>query len=284
MLRSIFLFIFTISAGLSHLSLAETDDTLRTDIAQNFEAFLADIRIKAIKQGISETTLERAFDGLTLNPKVIQYDRNQAEFTLNFWRYMNSRVSNNRLEKGKAKLKEIRPLLVHIYKKYGVQPSILVAFWGLETNYGKHVGKMALVRSLATLSFDLRRREFFTKELLILFKLIDQEKLPHNAQGSWAGAMGDTQFMPSNVAAYGVDADKNGKLDLWDSEEDIFYSSANFLKRIGWHRGELWGREVTVPEDFDFSLAGLKIKKSIKEWVSLGVKHADDKKKCSPIA
>ncbi|VVM28589.1 Membrane-bound lytic murein transglycosylase B precursor (EC [uncultured Gammaproteobacteria bacterium] len=190
MLRSIFLFIFTISAGLSHLSLAETDDTLRTDIAQNFEAFLADIRIKAIKQGISETTLERAFDGLTLNPKVIQYDRNQAEFTLNFWRYMNSRVSNNRLEKGKAKLKEIRPLLVHIYKKYGVQPSILVAFWGLETNYGKHVGKMALVRSLATLSFDLRRREFFTKELLILFKLIDQENYhtTHKALGQvqWA--------------------------------------------------------------------------------------------------
>jgi membrane-bound lytic murein transglycosylase B len=226
MLRFILLFIFTISPS---LSLAETDDTLSTDITQNFEAFLADIRIKAIKQGISKTTLDRAFNELTLDPKVIQYDHNQAEFTLNFWRYMNSRVSNNRLKKGKVKLEENRPLLERIYKKYGVQPSILVAFWGLETNYGKHVGQMALVRSLATLSFDLRRRAFFTNELLILLKLIDQKKLPYNAQGSWAGAMGNTQFMPSNVAAYGVDADKNGKLDLWDSEEDIFYSSANFI-------------------------------------------------------
>ena len=275
MFRFIFLFILTISAG---TSLAKADDTLSTDTTQNFEAFLADIRIKAIKQGISKATLDRAFNGLTPDPKVIQYDRNQAEFTLNFWRYMNSRVSNNRLEEGKVKLEENRPLLERIYKKYGVQPSILVAFWGLETNYGKHVGKMALVRSLATLSFDLRRREFFTKELLILLKLIDQEKLPHNAQGSWAGAMGNTQFMPSNVAAYGVDADKNGKLDLWGSKEDIFHSSANFLKRIGWYRGERWGREVTVTEDFDFSLASLKIKKTIREWESLGIKRADGKK------
>ena len=117
MLRFIFLFIFTISAGLSNLSLAKTDDTLSADTTQNFEAFLAQIRIKAIKQGISETTLERAFNGLTLNPKVIQYDRNQAEFTLNFWRYINSRVSSNRLKKGKIKLEETRPLLERIYKK-----------------------------------------------------------------------------------------------------------------------------------------------------------------------
>lgn len=267
-------------ASLSNFSLAKVNinDTLSADTNQNFEAFLLNIRIKATRQGISKTTLDRAFSGLTPNPKIIKFDRNQAEFTLNFWRYINSRVSNNRLEKGRVKLEKNRPLLERIYKKYGVQPSILVAFWGLETNYGKYVGKMNLVRSLATLSFDLRRREFFTKELLILLKLIDQERLPHNAEGSWAGAMGNTQFMPSNVAAYGVDADKNGKLDLWGSKEDIFHSSANFLKRIGWHRGEHWGREVIIPKDFNFALANLKVKKPVRKWESLGVKPADGKK------
>lgn len=277
MLRFIFLFIFTVLTGLSNASLVKANDTLSANTKQNFAAFLNDVRAKAIKQGISDATLERAFSGLTPDPKVIKFDRNQAEFTLNFWRYINSRVSNNRLEKGRLKLEEIRPLLERVYKKYGVPPSILVAFWGLETNYGKHVGKMHLVRSLATLSFDLRRRDFFTKELLILLKLIDQEKLPHDAQGSWAGAMGNTQFMPSNVDAYGVDADNNGTLDLWGSHEDIFHSSANFLKHIGWHKGERWGREVVLPQSFDFSLASLNTQKTLEEWLALGIQSADNK-------
>lgn len=261
----------------SNANLAKIDDTLSANTAQNFEGFLIEIRRKAVKQGVSNATLDLVFNDLTPNPKVLKFDRNQAELTLNFWHYINSRVSNNRLEKGRLKLEENRPLLERVYKKYGVPPSILVAFWGLETNYGKHVGKMNLISSLTTLSFDLRRRNFFTKELLILLKLIDQEKLPHDAQGSWAGAMGNTQFMPSNVVAYGIDADKNGKLDLWGSYEDIFYSSANFLKSVGWHKGERWGREVILPKNFDFSLAGLKTKKTLKEWLALGVQSADSK-------
>ncbi len=253
------------------------NDTIDADTSQNFKTFLTDIRIKATRQGISKTTIDHVFNGLTPNPMVIRHDRNQAEFTFNFWHYINSMVSNNRLKNGKIKLKKNYHLLKQIYKKYGVQPSILVSFWGMETNYGKHLGKMNLVRSLATLSFDLRRRKFFTKELLILLKLIDQGKLPSNAEGSWAGAMGNTQFMPSNVAEYGVDADKNGKLDLWGSKKDIFYSSSNFLKNIGWHKGERWGREVTIPDNFDFSLAALKVKKTIREWKSLGIRRADGK-------
>ncbi|CAC9965602.1 Membrane-bound lytic murein transglycosylase B [uncultured Gammaproteobacteria bacterium] len=272
MFRFIFLFIFAVSA---YSSVANAkDDTLSVENAQSFEAFLEDIRIQAMAQGISKATLDLALTGLTPNPKVIKYDRNQAEFSLNFWRYITSRVSANRLEKGKIKLKENQALLNTVYQKYGIPPSILVAFWGLETNYGKNVGKMNLVRSLATLSFDLRRRKFFTRELLVLLKLIDEGKLPFDAQGSWAGAMGNTQFMPSNVAAYAIDADNNGKLDLWHSKIDIFHSSSNFLKHIGWHRGEKWGREVTVPIGFDFSLATLKIKKPIGKWQKLGIRNA----------
>lgn len=273
MFRFIFFFIFTVSAW-SSLAF-HTNDTLAVKNAQSFEKFLANVRVKAIKKGISLITLERAFTGLTFDPKTIEYDRNQAEFTLNFWRYMNSRVSNNRLKKGRVKLQENQELLNHVYEKYGIPPSILVAFWGLETNYGRHVGKMNLVRSLATLSFDMRRRKFFTSELLILLKLIDQGKLPLAVEGSWAGAMGNLQFMPSNVAAYAIDKDEDGELDLWHSKEDIFYTGSNFLKNIGWRKGERWGDEVKIPADFEFSLANLKIKKSAQEWQNLGVARAD---------
>ncbi len=275
MFRFILFFILTISALPAFAF--HTDDTLDADNAQSFKTFLGTIRVKAIKKGISSATLDRAFKGLTPDPKIIKFDRNQAEFTLNFWRYINSRVSEKRLTKGRVKLEENQILLNNVYQKYGVPPSILVAFWGLETNYGKNVGKMNLVRSLATLSFDLRRRGFFTRELLILLELIDQGKLPLSVKGSWAGAMGNLQFMPSNVAAYAIDADENGILNLWGGLKDIFHSGSNFLKNIGWHRGERWGDEVKVAVDFKSSLANLKIKKTVETWQNLGVVRADGK-------
>jgi membrane-bound lytic murein transglycosylase B len=201
MFRFIFLFIFAVSA---YSSVANAkDDTLSVENAQSFEAFLEDIRIQAMAQGISKATLDLALTGLTPNPKVIKYDRNQAEFSLNFWRYITSRVSANRLEKGKIKLKENQALLNTVYQKYGIPPSILVAFWGLETNYGKNVGKMNLVRSLATLSFDLRRRKFFTHELLVLLKLIDEGqsvflflRLPMKSQNQWGRLLHAPIFHP----------------------------------------------------------------------------------------
>ncbi len=275
MFRFILLLLIGVSVLTAFATNATPDDTKVVFNQQDFEAFLTDIRTLARRQGISEQTLDEAFIGLTPDSKVIQYDRNQAEFSVNFWRYLTSRVSQTRLEKGQLKLQENQGLLAKVYQKYGIPPAILVAFWGLETNYGKHVGKMNLVRSLATLSFDLRRRDFFTRELLTLLKLIDSGKLPPNVGGSWAGAMGSTQFMPSNVAAYAIDNDADGMLDLWNSLEDIMHSSGNFLAHIGWHRGEKWGREVIIKSDFDFSLAGLKTKKSVNEWQVLGVRRVN---------
>lgn len=271
MFRFIFLFVAVLIFALN----AKANDTEAKFAQQDFAAFLSNIRMQAISQGVSATTLDQAFAGLTPDPKVIEFDRNQAEFTLNFWRYLNSRVSAGRLAKGRLKLQENQALLNQIYQKYGIPPSILVAFWGLETNYGKQVGKMNLIRALATLSFDLRRTDFFTRELLILLKLIDDGKLPFNVQGSWAGAMGNPQFMPSNVAAYAVDSDSDGKLDLWNSVEDIMHSSANFLSAIGWHKGERWGREVKIKPDFAFALANLTTKKPVNAWQALGVRRAD---------
>ncbi len=269
MFSFIFLSIFTTLLLATDTAINDTQDRSNP---RAFEIFLTDIRAQARKQGISTATLDAAFNGLTPNPKVLEYDRNQAEFTLNFWHYLNSRVSNKRLQKGKISLKKNQDLLMRVYQKYGVRPEILVSIWGLETNYGEQVGKMNLVRSLATLGFDLRRRDFFSRELLALLKLIDEGKLPLNAKGSWAGAMGNTQFMPSNVAAYGIDADADGNIDLWNSLEDIMSSSANFLNAIGWHRGEKWGHEVKITADFDFSLANINLKKSLNEWHTLGVR------------
>ncbi len=264
MLRLIFCLLLTTSAY--------ADDTT----ARSFELFLADIRTKATNQGISATTLDQAFYGLTPNPKVIKFDRSQAEFSQNFWRYLGSRVSPYRLKNGKKFLKEHQAIFQHNYQKYGVPPHIIVAFWGLETNYGNNTGNLNLVRSLATLSFDKRRSVFFTTQLLALLKLIDDNKIPSDAQGSWAGAMGNVQFMPTNVAAYGVDADGDGEIGLWDNKADIFASAANFLKKIGWRRGERWGREVTIPSNFDYQLAKLSTKKTVNEWQALGVRTATD--------
>ncbi|KAA0444247.1 MAG: lytic murein transglycosylase [Candidatus Thioglobus sp.] len=269
--------LFVIFLSTAAAAALQINDTRLPNQAESFGQFLDGLRINAIQKGISETTLNRAFAGLLPDAKVIEYDRNQAEFTLNFWRYINSRVSDNRLQKGVDKLQENQDLLGNAYEKYGVNPEVLVAFWGLETNYGKNVGTMNLVRSLATLSFDERRREFFTKELLILLKLIDEGKLALDVEGSWAGAMGNLQFMPSNVDAYAIDKDGDGVLDLWNSKDDIFFTGANFLQNIGWKRDERWGDEVKLAADFDFSLANIKQKKSVAEWQNLGVIRADGK-------
>jgi membrane-bound lytic murein transglycosylase B len=253
---------------LAHNNLPET---------QSFEEFLLDIRHQALNQGVSSTTLDQTLSALRPNEKVIKFDRSQAEFSQNFWRYLGSRVSDYRLSNGTQKLKLHQQTLQKNYQRYGVPPHIVVAFWGLETNYGSNTGDLSLVRSLATLSYDQRRRTFFTQQLLALLKLIDEGKIPPDAKGSWAGAMGNVQFMPTNVAAYGVDADQDGEIDLWNNTEDTFASAANFLKKIGWHRGERWGREVIIPPNFNYQLANLKTKKTVNEWQALGVRTAANK-------
>ena len=256
---------------------AYANDTLAPENVpetQNFEEFLDDIRHQALDQGISKVTLDQALSALTPNPKVLKFDRTQAEFSQNFWHYLGSRVSEYRLNNGAEKLNIHQRVLQNNYQKYGVPPHIIIAFWGLETNYGTYTGNLSLVRSLATLSHDLRRREFFTQQLLALLKLIDEGKIPADAKGSWAGAMGNVQFMPTNVATYGIDADQDGEIGLWDNTQDIFASAANFLQKIGWHRGERWGREVSIPQNFDYQLATLKNKKTVNEWQALGVRTA----------
>ena len=239
--------------------------------SQSFEDFLNQVRKTATEQGVSKATIDKAFFGLTPNLDILKSDSAQAEFNQNFWHYVNKRVSQVRLNNGNDTLKQNASLLNKTSQKYGVPAYVLVAFLGLESNYGNYMGNENLVRSLATLAYDPRRSSFFTKELIALLKLIDKNTIPLDAKGSWAGAMGAVQFMPTNVIAYGVDANNDGKVNLWNDKEDIYASAANFLKKLGWEKGEKWGREAIIPKNFDYRLTGLEIKKTVNDWAALGV-------------
>ena len=239
--------------------------------SQSFEDFLNQVRKTATEQGVSKATIDKAFFGLTPNLDILKSDSAQAEFNQNFWHYVNKRVSQVRLNNGNDTLKQNASLLNKTSQKYGVPAYVLVAFLGLESNYGNYMGNENLVRSLATLAYDPRRSGFFTKEFIALLKLIDKNTIPLDAKGSWAGAMGAVQFMPTNVIAYGVDANNDGKVNLWNDKEDIYASAANFLKKLGWKKGEKWGREASIPKNFDYRLTGLETKRTVNEWASLGV-------------
>ena len=239
--------------------------------SQSFEDFLNQVRKTATEQGVSKATIDKAFFGLTPNLDILKSDSTQAEFNQNFWRYVNKRVSQVRLNKGNDTLKQNASLINKASQKYGVPTYVLVAFLGLESNYGNYMGNENLVRSLATLAYDPRRSGFFTKEFIALLKLIDKNTIPLDARGSWAGAMGAVQFMPTNVIAYGVDANNDGKVNLWNDKEDIYASAGNFLKKNGWKKGEKWGREASIPKNFDYRLTGLETKRTVNEWAALGV-------------
>jgi|TARA_B110000240_G_scaffold156190_1_gene173545 membrane-bound lytic murein transglycosylase B len=244
--------------------------------SHSFEDFLDQVRKTATEQGVSKSTIDKAFFELKPRPSAIESDNSQAEFNENFWHYINKRVSKVRLNNGKDTLQKNASLLNKTSKKYGVPAYVIIAFLGLESNYGNYMGNESLVRSLATLAYDQRRSKFFTKELIAVLKLMDNNTIPIDATGSWAGAMGAVQFMPTNVIAYGVDANNDGKVDLWNEKADIYASAANFLNKLGWKNGEKWGREALIPKNFDYQLTGLNNEKTVNEWAALGVRRGNN--------
>ena len=239
--------------------------------SQSFEDFLNQVRKTATEQGVSKATIDKAFFGLTPNLDILKSDSAQAEFTQNFWHYFNKRVSKTRINNGNDTLKQNASLLNKTSQKYGVPSHVIVAFLGLESNYGNYMGNESLVQSLATLAYDPRRSKLFTRELIAALKLMDRKTIPIDATGSWAGAIGAVQFMPTNVLAYGVDANNDDKVNLWTDKEDIYASAANFLKKNGWATREKWGREALIPKNFDYLLTGIKVEKTVNEWAALGV-------------
>ena len=241
-----------------------------------FQTWLTDFKALALQKGISKPTLEQAFKTVTLNTKVLELDRRQPEFSRTFWQYFNKAVTDWRVSKGQMLYKKHRPLLDEVTKLTGVPGRYLVAFWGMETNYGGYTGNIPIIESLATLAFDPRRSDFFSSQLLDALVVIDQGHVkPEQMKGSWAGAMGQCQFMPSNYIRYAVDGDNDGKKDLWGSLPDVFHSSGHFLNELGWQKQENWGREVSLPKGFDYALADGKTAKSLAYWNKLGLTLAD---------
>ena len=242
----------------------------------DFATWLKGLRTEAIAKGISEKTLDSALAGIKPIPRVIELDRRQPEFTLTFQQYLNRVVPKSRVAKGKRKYNENRALLTEIGKKFSVQPRFIVAFWGIETDFGRHLGGFSVGESLATLAFDGRRSKFFRGELLRALRILDQGHIsPQRMKGSWAGAMGNFQFMPSSFENFAVDYDGDGKRDIWTNKGDAFASAANYLSKSGWRSDQTWGRPVKLPSNMDKALIGLNVRKSIGEWQKLGVRRAD---------
>lgn len=232
---------------------------------------------KAKAAGISTKTITNSLAKARLNTRVLELDRKQPEFTTSFADYFNRRVTDQRVTQGRDLLGKHSNLLNRIEQQYGVPAPYLLAFWGLETNYGSFHGNIPVIDSLATLACDMRRSTFFTGELINALRILDEGAIaPDKMTGSWAGAMGHVQFMPSAFLQNAVDFDGDNKRDLWNSTPDALASAAKFLQSLGWQAGERWGREVKLPTGFPFLEAGLTNTRPMSEWINLGVKRADN--------
>jgi membrane-bound lytic murein transglycosylase B len=244
--------------------------------AAEFSACLISLSEKAKVAGVSNSTITGSLAKANLNTRVLELDRQQPEFTTTFADYFNRRVTDKRVEQGQALLVKHQALLDRIAKQYGVPAPYLLAFWGLETNYGSYFGNIPVVDSLATLACDQRRSGYFTGELISALRILDEGAIqPNKMIGSWAGAMGHVQFMPSAFLKNAVDYDGDNKRDLWNSTPDAMASAAKFLQSLGWNASERWGGEVKLPANFPFLEAGLKNSKTLSEWSKLGVTQAD---------
>ncbi len=241
-----------------------------------FAEWLKGVRAEALDKGIRAITLDKALTGLQELPRVIELDRKQPEFTLTFDQYIARVVPQSRVDQGKARLRENKELLNEVSKKYGVQPRFIVAFWAIESDFGRLDGGFPVIQSLATLAHDGRRPEFFRAELIRALRILDKDNMdPTAMRGSWAGAMGQFQFMPSTFESYAVDYNGDGKRDIWGTKADAFASAANYLSKAGWKGDQTWGREVKLPPGFDLGLANLNTQKTIDEWAVLGVRKSD---------
>lgn len=261
-----------------------------------FENWLEEFKSEALDQGISQQILDVTFDGLTLNPKVVELDRRQPEFTQTSKEYIRVRVSETRIRNGIKRMAELSPILDPAAKNIGVQKRFIAAVWGMETNYGSYTGNYNVVRSLMTLAYDMRRSGFFRRELHKALAILDEGHISPDAMiGSWAGAMGQGQFMPTSFFAYAYDMDGDGKKDIWTNEADVFGSIGNYLKQHTWHEDQTWGREVKLPENMIARQALVDLthepnpprsckralrshskKYSLDQWQDMGVRNLDD--------
>ena len=244
-----------------------------------FAVWLQELRREALARGISEATVTAALSDVQYIPRVIERDRKQPEFTQTLDEYLARRVTDDIVARGQELLAENRTLLNQIQAQYQVQPRFLVALWGIETKFGEHTGGYEVIPALVTLAYDDRRKDKFREELFYALEIVDRGDIRlSDMMGSWAGAMGQTQFMPSVFRLYAVDYDGDGSRDIWWSLPDVFASAANYLHSIGWNGNEGWGLKVSLPPGFDTSLANPfdhkhgDMSKTMADWEALGVR------------
>ncbi len=242
-----------------------------------FSVWLDNLEQDAITSGISPETVHGALDATLLDDRVVALDQKQPETTVTFDAYSTRILSDQMIDDGHAMMQRYASTLRTVSDAYGVPPQIIVALWGIESHYGRNPGKYQIVDSLVTLAYEGRRADFFRGELMNALRILDQEHLPASAlRGSWAGAMGQCQFMPSTYLHYAVDYDHSGRRDIWGSNEDVFASIANYLAAEGWNRDLTWGREVSLTQPIGAEYVGLTQSKSLAEWGDLGIRAVDD--------
>lgn len=257
---------------------------------QGFLKYIESLKELGLKQGFSQTFLNTVFEKPTLYRRAVKADRNQPEVVETLDTYLPKRIPDWKVKKARTLFKQHQELLTDIGERYGVQPRFIVALWGLETNFGKIMGNYNVVSALATLAYEGRREVFFQKQLWAALSIIEQGHITlEEMKGSWAGAMGQSQFMPSSFLAYAVDGDGDGRKDIWTNQADVFASMANYLAKEGWNNEITWGRQVKLPSHFDKSLAIPKrtgnrkkwlaawkqYEKPLQEWQALGVRRTD---------
>ena len=255
---------------------AESSMVLAQAKASNvgFQRWIDRFRARARAAGIRDRVFDAAFRGVRYDASVVEKDRNQSEFTKQIWDYLDSAVSDARVKNGRAALQNHRKLLGEIESRYGVEAEVVAAVWGLESAYGTFRGETPLIEALATLAYDGRRGRFFEQQLIAALKIIQAgDVAPKRMTGSWAGAMGHTQFIPTSYLSYAVDFRGDGKRDIWSEDPtDALASTAAYLKNFGWRKGQPWGVEVVLPRGFDYSETGERIKRSPDAWAALGVR------------
>ncbi len=243
----------------------------------DFTIWLEQLRKEALAEGISQMTLDEALADLKApEPKVIAQDKKQPEKKSTLQDYVDARVSKERIEEGRLMLKRYATELDRIEREYQVQRRFIVALWGIESTYGRHTGHRPVIPALATLAYDERRGHYFRRELLEALKIVDAGEVSlADLKGSWAGAMGPFQFMPSSYRHYGVDGDDDGRIDIWGSVPDALASAANYLQQARWKDDQTWGRPVKLPSDLDLSLGGLDTRLPLSRWQELGVRRSN---------
>lgn len=240
-----------------------------------FDQFVEDLWPEARRKGISSKLYRQAFAGVTPDPRIFARQTSQAEFSTPIWTYIDKRVSAERIARGKSMQKTHASALQAVERRYGVDKYIVASIWGMETNFGSYTGKMSVIRSLATMAFSGQRKKYGRKQLLGALDILQSGDISLDQfTGSWAGAMGHTQFIPLTYNAYAVDMTGDGKRDIWNSVPDALGSTANYLKKRGWKNHMPWGWEVRLPRGFNYRMAGKKGTRSIAAWVKLGVKPA----------